>query len=89
MFLRTSSEAYAPWLLDDVCVDAYTTGAVHCLDTFESFGCFVWNASATCAGDFWEFTTSQPWGIAGDADGDGWNWFCHGYPAHGKGLNDV
>jgi hypothetical protein len=88
----TPSSGWGPWAVDDICVDVYAGGAYLCQETFEPWDtpmCFEWNSSATCAGDFWEFTSAQPWGTMNDYDGDGMNWFCHGYPEHGKGLNDV
>jgi hypothetical protein len=86
----TDGGTYAwSYAIDDVLIQAPVPGVQTC-DDFEGGATgWTWEATQSCAGNFWEQTTELLYGFTEDLDGDGDVWLCHGWPDTGVGLNNA
>lgn len=75
--------------IDDVLIQNPIPGVQTCDDFEGGASGWTWEASRSCAGNFWEETTELLYGFTADLDGDGDVWLCHGWPDSGVGLNNA
>jgi hypothetical protein len=86
----TNGGTYAwSYSIDDVLIQVPVPGVQYCDDFEGGSSMFTWDATASCAGQFWEETTELLYGFTEDLDGDGDVWLCHNWPSTGVGLNNA
>ncbi len=86
----TNGGTYAwSYAIDDVLIQVPVPGTQFCDDFEGGASEFTWEATQSCAGNFWEETTELLLGFTADLDGDGDVWLCHDWPDSGVGLNNA
>jgi hypothetical protein len=90
-FWYTNDGAYCAWsyTIDDVLIQTPMPGVQVCDDFEGGASEWTWEATKSCAGNFWEETTELLYGFTSDLDGDDDVWLCHGWPDSGVGLNNA